>query len=83
MRTSVKVCCVALGAHSGLRELGLLKAKRLREERLALLAPLAPILERLDLPGTWSALRSGAHLAALTSLTSLNIARAYCLQLFS
>ena len=62
--------------HSGLRELGLLKAKRLREERLALLAPLAPVLERLDLPGTWSALRSGAHLAALTGLTSLDIARA-------
>ena len=58
---------------SGLRELRLLGPK-VREERLALLHPLASTLERLDLP--WAGLRSGAHLAALTSLTSLDISSA-------
>ena len=68
--------CWCAGA-SGLHELGLLKQKAAAGGApRAAGARWRQFWRRLDLPGAWSALRSGAHLAALTRLTSLDIARA-------
>ena len=57
----------------GLRSLVLDGSKRLKPDRLALLAPLAPTLLHLSL-SRCDRLTSGQHLSALTALTSLDVA---------
>jgi hypothetical protein len=68
---------LSIPACSGLRSLVLAGSKRLREDRLPLLTPLAPSLQRLSLAGC-DRLGSGRHLSALTALTSLDVSRAQC-----
>lgn len=59
---------------SGLVCLELESSKRLRDDRLALLMPLAPSLQRLSLRQCVQLTpRGGRHLSALTTLTSLDL----------